>query len=158
MQAARNDSKSQIIQHEAVGRYSNPAQNEASASCSIGGESLGNKASVILGLGYLAQSKGTAVPAGVRKHLSSFTKPFRPDYDTVNDRIACCVQPPVVQFRTRVNMACVDNMGNVLPGKFQILGHWKREYTMENVLLELRREMASSSNRKLSQPPEGTMY
>lgn len=48
--------------------------------------------------------------------------------------------------------------GNVLPARFDMLKNWKREYTIENVLLELRRDMASSSNRKLQQPQEGAMY
>ena len=48
--------------------------------------------------------------------------------------------------------------GNVLPARFDMLKNWKREYTIEHLLLELRRDMASSSNRKLQQPQEGTMY
>jgi ubiquitin-conjugating enzyme E2 variant len=48
--------------------------------------------------------------------------------------------------------------GNVLPARFEMLRNWKREYTIEHVLLELRREMASSANRKLQQPQEGAMY
>jgi ubiquitin-conjugating enzyme E2 variant len=61
--------------------------------------------------------------------------------------------------RSKVNMSCVDQRdGRVDPSKFPALGQWKREYTLETVLTELRRDMASSANRKLPQPPEGQMY
>lgn len=66
---------------------------------------------------------------------------------------------PKVWFRSRVNQACVDQRdGRVDPSKFPVLGGWKREYTLETVLTELRRDMASASNRKLAQPPEGTVF
>ncbi len=41
---------------------------------------------------------------------------------------------------------------------FHILSNWNSKYTIETILVELRREMASAHNRKLSQPPEGTTY
>lgn len=42
--------------------------------------------------------------------------------------------------------------------KFSLLSNWRREYTMENILIQLKKEMATSHNRKLVQPPEGTFY
>ncbi|XP_028944509.2 ubiquitin-conjugating enzyme E2 variant 1D-like isoform X5 [Malus domestica] len=39
--------------------------------------------------------------------------------------------------------------------KFGILANWQREFTMENILIQLKKEMAASYNRKLAQPPEG---
>lgn len=53
---------------------------------------------------------------------------------------------------------CSILQGNVMPGRFEMLRNWNREYTIEAVLLELRREMASSSNRRLTQPPENSSY
>ena len=44
------------------------------------------------------------------------------------------------------------------PASQQVLGRWTRQYTMETVLTELRREMAQPHNRKLPQPPEGANY
>ncbi|TPX53297.1 hypothetical protein SeMB42_g00886 [Synchytrium endobioticum] len=38
------------------------------------------------------------------------------------------------------------------------LDNWKRTYTMETILSELRREMGSPQNKKLSQPPEGANF
>lgn len=67
-------------------------------------------------------------------------------------------QPPKVRFETRVNMTCVGPTGEVDPRGFSVLARWNRGYTMETVLVELRREMASSSNRKAPQPPEGSTY
>jgi ubiquitin-conjugating enzyme E2 variant len=46
----------------------------------------------------------------------------------------------------------------VEPKHFPILANWKREYTMEKILIDLKREMASSHNRKLPQPPEGATF
>ena len=66
--------------------------------------------------------------------------------------------PPEVWFLTKINLPCVQPDGRVNPAQFPMLGHWRREYTLENVLVELRRDMASPTNRKLPQPPEGTSY
>jgi hypothetical protein len=44
------------------------------------------------------------------------------------------------------------------PKKFVLLANWQREYTMEDILTQLKKEMAASHNRKLVQPPEGTHF
>lgn len=67
-------------------------------------------------------------------------------------------QPPRVCFSTRVNMSCVTPNGTVDPRVFPTLRDWNRSKTMETLLTDLRREMASPQNRKLPQPPEGTYY
>ncbi|PSC75607.1 Ubiquitin-conjugating enzyme E2 variant 1C [Micractinium conductrix] len=67
-------------------------------------------------------------------------------------------RPPQVRFQSRVQMSCVAPNGVVDPRAFQVLGRWTRQYTMETVLTELRREMAQPHNRKLPQPPEGANY
>lgn len=46
----------------------------------------------------------------------------------------------------------------VEPTKFGILATWHRDYTMEDILTQLRREMVSTHNRRLVQPPEGTFF
>ncbi|EPX72103.1 ubiquitin conjugating enzyme Mms2 [Schizosaccharomyces octosporus yFS286] len=67
--------------------------------------------------------------------------------------------PPRVTFVSKINLPGVDNeTGEINPNKIGCLRHWKREYTMETILLELKKEMASSSNRKLPQPAEGSTY
>lgn len=67
-------------------------------------------------------------------------------------------KPPTVQFVSRINLPCVDGEGNVVVSSFDTLKNWKRLYTMETVLLELRKSMASPGNKKLPQPAEGTTY
>ncbi|KAJ7557687.1 hypothetical protein O6H91_04G005400 [Diphasiastrum complanatum] len=47
---------------------------------------------------------------------------------------------------------------NVEPRHFPLLANWRREYTMEDILTELKREMAVSYNRKLQQPPDGSTF
>lgn len=39
-----------------------------------------------------------------------------------------------------------------------MLADWQREYTMEDVLIQLKKEMMSPQNRKLTQPPDGNVY
>jgi len=65
--------------------------------------------------------------------------------------------PPVVRFNTQVNMGAVEKNG-AIKQNWGVLGSWKREYTIETILDQLRRDMASSSNRKLGQPAEGATY
>lgn len=67
-------------------------------------------------------------------------------------------EPPVVTFVSKIALNCVDAQGYVLPSELDILKNWKRLYTMEIVLLELRKSMASSANKKLAQPSEGSTY
>lgn len=68
-------------------------------------------------------------------------------------------RPPTVRFHSRINMTCVNpETGLVDQRKFNLLSNWRREYTMENILIQLKKEMATSHNRKLVQPPEGTFY
>lgn len=68
-------------------------------------------------------------------------------------------QPPKVWFRSRINMTCVDPRdGRVDPNKFHLLSAWRRDYTLETVLIELRRELSGPHNKKLAQPPEGATY
>ncbi|XP_008777784.2 zinc finger protein VAR3, chloroplastic [Phoenix dactylifera] len=64
--------------------------------------------------------------------------------------------PPTVRFQTRINMTCVNQeTGVVEPSLFPMLANWQREHTMEDILVNLKKEMSSSQNRKLYQPPEG---
>lgn len=67
-------------------------------------------------------------------------------------------KPPKVTFVSKINLPCVDSTGTVVASEFDCLKNWKRVYTMETVLLELRKDMASSSNKKLPQPAEGSVY
>lgn len=49
-------------------------------------------------------------------------------------------RPPTVRFVSKVNLPCVNQQnGRVDPAKFPVLGAWRRNYTIETVLLELRK-------------------
>jgi len=66
---------------------------------------------------------------------------------------------PAVQFRSRVNLPFVSPMdGKVDASKLPVLAHWNRNSSIETVLVEIRKEMASFNNRKLPQPPEGSTF
>ncbi|RLV87858.1 Ubiquitin-conjugating enzyme variant MMS2 [Meyerozyma sp. JA9] len=67
-------------------------------------------------------------------------------------------KPPTVKFISKINLPCVGPSGQVLVDQFETLKNWKRSYTMETVLLELRKSMASPANKKLPQPAEGSTY
>ena len=54
-----------------------------------------------------------------------------PDYPDV---------PPEITFLTRINLPCVNQTtGKVDPNKLGVLANWKHNYTLETVLVELRR-------------------
>ncbi|XP_067931915.1 ubiquitin-conjugating enzyme E2 variant 2-like isoform X2 [Watersipora subatra] len=66
---------------------------------------------------------------------------------------------PTVRFRTKVNMCGIDSNGQIKEGKdFPMYSGWRRNYTIKELLGEVRKNMASSANKKLSQPPEGSFY
>ncbi|KAG0166712.1 E2 ubiquitin-conjugating protein mms2 [Apophysomyces sp. BC1034] len=66
--------------------------------------------------------------------------------------------PPVVRFVSRINLPSVNPQSGVVePHRLPCLAQWRRGYTLETVLLELRREMATLG-RKLPQPLEGTTF
>nr|AAO25616.1 MMS2 [Nakaseomyces delphensis] len=68
-------------------------------------------------------------------------------------------EPPKITFVSKINLPCVDQTtGEVKREKFHTLRDWKRLYTMEAILLDLRKEMASPANKKLPQPEEGSTF
>ncbi|KAJ3170126.1 E2 ubiquitin-conjugating protein mms2 [Geranomyces variabilis] len=64
---------------------------------------------------------------------------------------------PTVSFLSKVNLPAVNQKTGKVE-RLACLDSWKRSYTIETVLAELRREMANPSNKKLSQPAEGTFF
>ena len=56
-------------------------------------------------------------------------------------------------------MSCVNQSnGEVDRSKVNILKNWKKEYTLEDVLKTLRKDMETSAFRALKQPAEGTTF
>ncbi|KAG9124865.1 E2 ubiquitin-conjugating protein mms2 [Ceratobasidium sp. 392] len=66
--------------------------------------------------------------------------------------------PPTISFLSKVNLPFVGSSGRVDPNKLPVLANWLRSTTLETILVQIRREMASPNNRKLPQPAEGSMY
>ncbi|KAL7772010.1 hypothetical protein CFE70_001963 [Pyrenophora teres f. teres 0-1] len=67
--------------------------------------------------------------------------------------------PPEIKFTSKINLPCVNPQnGKVDASKLPCLAQWKRDFTMETILIELRRYMALPQNKKLPQPPEGTTF
>ncbi|KNC80529.1 ubiquitin-conjugating enzyme E2 [Sphaeroforma arctica JP610] len=67
-------------------------------------------------------------------------------------------KPPTVRFLTKVNLKFVASDGQVNMSKLKRLSPWSRNFRMEDTLKEIRDNMVSRENAKLSQPAEGTMY
>eukprot|EP00163_Fabomonas_tropica_P020847 TRINITY_DN36754_c0_g1_i1.p1 TRINITY_DN36754_c0_g1~~TRINITY_DN36754_c0_g1_i1.p1 ORF type:complete len:141 (-),score=25.51 TRINITY_DN36754_c0_g1_i1:164-586(-) len=69
------------------------------------------------------------------------------------------MKPPSIRFTSRVNLTCVDqSTGAVNFRALPVLNNWSRDYTIETVLSEIRKDMSSQANRKAPQPPEGTNF
>ncbi|KAK3066266.1 E2 ubiquitin-conjugating protein mms2 [Teratosphaeriaceae sp. CCFEE 6253] len=68
-------------------------------------------------------------------------------------------KPPEVTFISKVNLPCVDGRnGRVDLSRMPAIATWKRDFTMETILIEVRRFMAAPANKKIPQPPEGTNF
>ena len=71
------------------------------------------------------------------------------------------MERPIVRFTSRVKLSFVDGTnGNVLSQSLPVLAKWdpKSPPTFEFLLASIRREMASSVNKKTLQPAEGTTF
>ncbi|PVU97664.1 hypothetical protein BB560_005724, partial [Smittium megazygosporum] len=66
--------------------------------------------------------------------------------------------PPIVRFLTKINLPCVGPNGELIVPKLSCLSNWKPSYSLETVLVEIRKEMAAFKSRRLPQPEEGSMY
>ncbi|GMM32643.1 E2 ubiquitin-conjugating protein [Martiniozyma asiatica (nom. inval.)] len=68
-------------------------------------------------------------------------------------------KPPKIRFVSKINLPCVDaTSGEVNPANFTTLSQWKKSYSLEILLLDLRKLMANPANKKLPQPAEGSTY
>jgi ubiquitin-conjugating enzyme E2 variant len=65
-------------------------------------------------------------------------------------------EPPIVSFRSRVNLPCVNQRGEVPRASLPVLKGWQYGNRMEEVLMAIKAQMAA--NKKLPQPQDGAMY
>lgn len=66
-------------------------------------------------------------------------------------------QAPEVSFQSKINIPSVNqNNGLVEPSKFSLFKNWTWKTCIENILLELKKEMIA--NKNLNQPKDGDMY
>ena len=66
-------------------------------------------------------------------------------------------QPPTVFFVSKINLPCVNPQSGKVE-RLPCLSAWKRHFTIETLLAEIRKEMASPANKKLAQPAEGSKF
>ncbi|KAK2152598.1 hypothetical protein LSH36_323g02022 [Paralvinella palmiformis] len=66
--------------------------------------------------------------------------------------------PPVVRFKTKINMKGVDSNGRLNPKEIPLLSDWKSQTTICAILQDIRKRMAHKDNNKLPQPPENATY
>lgn len=68
-------------------------------------------------------------------------------------------KPPKVRFVTKINMSCVNQTtGEVNQSALPLFKNWKKDYTLDDVLRTLRKEMETSAFKSLKQPPEGATF
>ena len=69
------------------------------------------------------------------------------------------MQPPQITFLNKINMPGVNpTTGVVDPHSFSVLKNWDKKYTLMDALKGIRKEMESSSFKKLPQPEEGSIF
>ncbi|CAK0896566.1 unnamed protein product [Prorocentrum cordatum] len=111
-------------------------------------------------------SWGLAIPDDIT--LTHWTGTiFGPPGTAYDNRIYCLSitagqqypdRAPEVKFGTQINISNVDARTGEVQKDFPLLRGWRREFTIENVLTELRKSMVQPANRRLPQPAEGTNY
>lgn len=68
------------------------------------------------------------------------------------------VAPPKVRFTSKINISSVNQATGVVENDLQTLAHWNRSMTVENVLVNIKNAMMLPQNRRLPQPPEGSVF
>lgn len=69
------------------------------------------------------------------------------------------MEPPQITFLNKINMPGVNQTnGAVDPSYFSVLKNWDKKYTLMDALKAIRKEMETSSFKKLSQPEEGARF
>jgi ubiquitin-conjugating enzyme E2 variant len=68
-------------------------------------------------------------------------------------------EPPQITFISKINLAGVNQKNGAIDNQyFSVLKNWTKNYTLQDALKGIRKEMESSSFKKLSQPEEGSVF
>ncbi|KAK7415245.1 E2 ubiquitin-conjugating protein mms2 [Neonectria punicea] len=115
-----------------------------------------------------AYSKPSLLPLYRTNPGANHSLPALPDIQSVYENRIYSVQifcgpdypdkPPTVKFNTKIILPCIDDKGHVLASVLPCLHEWKRQNTIETILIELRRYMAAPQHKKIPQPAEGEEY
>ncbi len=67
--------------------------------------------------------------------------------------------PPLVQFKTKINLPCVNQRdGKIIENKLSATKSWQRTMGIRDVLEGIKREMMQPGNRRLQQPGDGEEF
>lgn len=68
------------------------------------------------------------------------------------------VKAPIVRFVSKINLSSVNQQNGTVENSLPALANWSRKSSIENILVSIKGTMTNSSNRRLGQPPEGSMF
>jgi ubiquitin-protein ligase len=68
------------------------------------------------------------------------------------------VKAPIVRFVSKINLSSVNQQNGTVENSLPALANWSRKSSIENILVSIKSTMTNSSNRRLGQPPEGSMF
>ena len=68
-------------------------------------------------------------------------------------------EAPQISFVSKINLAGVNQKNGAIDNQyFSVLKNWTKNYTLQDALKGIRKEMESSAFKKLSQPEEGKTF
>jgi ubiquitin-conjugating enzyme E2 variant len=66
--------------------------------------------------------------------------------------------PPKVRFTSKITLSSVNQTTGVVENDLQAIANWTRNSTIESILVNIKNSMSAPQNRRLLQPPEGSVF